>query len=85
MLHIISEKLLVLTWVRCGQRGAALSVVSFIGGDVRNHLRVSTGAYWYVIVLVVGSLLLKQLLFRKMGAKLRIHSSRGVAFVLILI
>lgn len=38
VLPVICENLLVLTRVRCGQRGAALGVVSFIGGDVGNHL-----------------------------------------------
>lgn len=80
MLTVVDKELLVLTRMRCCQRRAAFGVVSFVGG---NNLGVSSG-YWDVVVLVEGSLLLKQLLFRKMGAKLRVHNTRCVAFHLIL-
>lgn len=76
MLPIVCKKLLVLTRVRCCKRGAALGVVSFVGG---NDLWVSSGD-WDVVLLVVSSLLMKQLLFRKMCAKFRIHNSRSIVF-----
>lgn len=81
-LPVLCEDLLMLTRMRSCQRGTTLGVVLyFVSGQDLGICAAWIGfTYGHVVVLVIGSLLMKELLFRKVGAKVRIHNSRGVVF-----